>query len=116
MARSAIEAVWRMEAPRLIGGLVRLVRDLDAADAEAQVPFEVPRGDDLEARLPSVLEVVYLVFNEGYAATRGDDWLRAELCQDALRLGRILAQLVPGEAEVHGLSALMELHASRMRA
>jgi RNA polymerase sigma factor (sigma-70 family) len=92
--------------------IVRAKRTL----AEARVPFEVPRGDDLSARLPAVLEVVYLVFNEGYAATRGDDWMRADLCEDALRLGRILAALVPGEAEVHGLVALMELNASRARA
>ena len=84
--------------------------------AEARVPFEVPRGEDLPARLPSVLEVIYLVFNEGYAATRGEDWIRPELCEDALRLGRILAELVPEEAEVHGLVGLMELQASRMRA
>ena len=84
--------------------------------AEAQVPFEVPRGAELAARLPSVLEVIYLIFNEGYAATRGDDWMRMDLCEDALRLGRILASLVPGEAEVHGLVALMELHGSRARA
>ncbi len=84
--------------------------------AEARVPFEVPRGAELAARLPSVLEVIYLIFNEGYAATHGDDWMRLELCEDALRLGRILASLVPGEAEVHGLVALMELHASRARA
>jgi RNA polymerase sigma factor (sigma-70 family) len=84
--------------------------------AEANVPFEVPRGDDLRARLPSVLEVVYLIFNEGYAATAGDDWMRPGLCEDALRLGRILAELVPEQAEVHGLVALMEIQASRTRA
>ncbi len=84
--------------------------------AEARVPFEVPRGEDLSARLPSILEVIYLVFNEGYAATRGEDWMRPELCEDALRLGRILAGLIPEEAEVHGLVGLMELQASRMRA
>ena len=84
--------------------------------AEARVPFEVPRGAELAARLPSVLEVIYLIFNEGYAASHGDDWMRLELCDDALRLGRILACLVSGEAEVHGLVALMELHASRARA
>jgi RNA polymerase sigma factor (sigma-70 family) len=84
--------------------------------AEAQVPFEVPRGADFVARLSSVLEVVYLVFNEGYSATVGDDWMRPALCDDALRLGRILAELVPGEPEVHGLVALMEIQASRMRA
>ena len=92
--------------------IVRAKRTL----AEASVPFEVPRGADLAARLPSVLEVIYLIFNEGYAATQGDDWMRPALCEDALRLGRILAGLVPGEAEVHGLVALMELQASRTRA
>lgn len=92
--------------------IVRAKRTL----AEARVPFEVPRGDELAARLPSVLEVVYLIFNEGYAATRGEEWMRTELCDEALRLGRILAQLVPSEAEAHGLVALMELHASRARA
>ncbi len=84
--------------------------------AEARVAFEVPRGAALAARLSSVLEVVYLVFNEGYAATSGDDWMRPALCEDALRLGRVLAELVPSEAEVHGLVALMELQASRTRA
>jgi predicted RNA polymerase sigma factor len=84
--------------------------------AEARVPFDVPRGAALTARLASVLEVVYLVFNEGYAATAGDDWMRPALLEDALRLGRILAELAPGEAEVHGLVALMELQASRARA
>ena len=84
--------------------------------AEAEVPFEVPRGEELAARLPAVLEVVYLIFNEGYAATAGDDWVRPELCGDALRLGRVLAELVPREPEVHGLVALMEIHASRLAA
>jgi RNA polymerase sigma factor (sigma-70 family) len=84
--------------------------------AEARVPFEVPRGDDRAERLGSVLEVIYLVFNEGYSATAGDDYLRPELCEDALRLGRVLATLAPEEPEVHGLVALMELHASRIRA
>ena len=84
--------------------------------AAANVPFEVPTGADREARLSSVLEVIYLIFNEGYAATAGDDWVRPELCQDALRLGRILAGLTPDEAEVHGLVALMEIQASRLRA
>ena len=83
---------------------------------EARVPFELPRGDDLAGRLSSVLEAIYLIFNEGYAATRGDDWLRPELCEDALRLGRALAALVPDQAEIHGLVALMELSASRFRA
>src|SRR5437773_9953003 len=83
---------------------------------EARVPFEVPRGAELAARLSSVLEVVYLVFNEGYSATAGDDWMRPALCEDALRLGRILAGLMPAEPEVHGLVALMEIQASRSRA
>jgi predicted RNA polymerase sigma factor len=84
--------------------------------SDAQVPFEVPRGDDLVERLSSVLEVIYLIFNEGYAATAGDDWMRPTLCEDALRLGRILAGLTPYEAEVHGLVALMEIQASRIHA
>jgi RNA polymerase sigma-70 factor (ECF subfamily) len=92
--------------------IVRAKRTL----ADAHVPFEVPRRDDRAVRLASVLEVIYLVFNEGYSATAGDDWLRPELCQDALRLGRILAELVPMEPEVHGLAALMEIQASRARA
>jgi RNA polymerase sigma-70 factor (ECF subfamily) len=83
---------------------------------EKGAAFEVPRGPELTARLPSVLEVIYLVFNEGYAATAGEDWVRPGLCEDALRLGRILAGLVPDEPEVHGLVALMELQASRLRA
>jgi len=92
--------------------IVRAKRTL----AAARVPFEVPRGADLAARLSSVLEVIYLVFNEGYAATAGDDWMRPGLCEDALRLGRILAGLVPDEPEVHGLVALMEIQSSRSRA
>jgi RNA polymerase sigma factor (sigma-70 family) len=92
--------------------IVRAKRTL----AAARVPFEMPTGADFTARLASVLEVVYLVFNEGYAATAGESWTRPELCQEALRLGRILAGLTPGEAEVHGLVALMEIQASRMRA
>ncbi|MGE0454574.1 MAG: RNA polymerase sigma factor [Vicinamibacteria bacterium] len=93
----------------------RIVRAKRAL-AEAGVPFEVPRGSDLAARLSSVLEVVYLIFNEGYSATAGDDWMRPALCEDALRLGRVLAGLVPGEPEVHGLAALMEIQASRVHA
>jgi predicted RNA polymerase sigma factor len=92
--------------------IVRAKRTL----AEARVPFEVPRGAELQARLGSVLEVVYLVFNEGYTATAGDDWMRPALCEDALRLGRMLQALVPDAAEVHGLAALMELQASRAAA
>ncbi len=93
----------------------RIVRAKRAL-ADADVPFEVPRGEELDARLESVLEVVYLIFNEGYAATAGDDWMRPALCEDALRLGRILAELAPREPEVHGLVALMEIQASRSRA
>ena len=84
--------------------------------ADAQVPFEVPDGDELAERLESVLEVIYLIFNEGYSATAGDDWLRPELCGEALRLGRILAGLMPQEAEVHGLVAVMEIQSSRLSA
>jgi len=93
----------------------RIVRAKRAL-AEAHVPFEVPRGDELAARLSSVLEVLYLIFNEGYTATAGDDWMRPALCEEALRLGRILAGLTPKEPEVHGLVALMEIQASRSRA
>ena len=93
----------------------RIVRAKRALTKE-QVPFEVPRGADREARLSSVLDVIYLVFNEGYSATAGDEWMRPALCDDALRLGRILAELMPQEPEVHGLVALMEIQASRSRA
>jgi RNA polymerase sigma factor (sigma-70 family) len=93
----------------------RIVRAKRAL-AEARVPFEVPRGGELAVRLASVLEVMYLVFNEGYSATAGEDWVRPGLCEDALRLGRILAELAPAESEVHGLVALMEIQASRLRA
>ncbi len=92
--------------------IVRAKRTL----AESHVPFEVPAGDQLAERLASVLEVVYLVFNEGYSATAGDDWMRPAMCEEALRLGRILAELVPDEPEVHGLVGLMEIQASRSRA
>ena len=92
--------------------IVRAKRTL----AEARVPFEVPGRDELADRLSAVLEVIYLVFNEGYAATAGEHWIRPALCEDALRLGRILAALMPREPEVHGLLALMELQASRLRA
>ena len=107
-----IARAFLVSEPTIAQRIVRAKRTL----AEARVPFEVPRGKALSERLPSVLEVIYLIFNEGYAATRGDDWMRTELCEDAMRLGRILVGLVPGEAEVHGLVALMELHASRARA
>jgi RNA polymerase sigma-70 factor, ECF subfamily len=92
--------------------IVRAKRTLSAA----RVPFEVPERDALGERVASVLEVIYLIFNEGYAATAGDDWMRPELIEEALRLGRILAELLPAEPEVHGLVAMMELHASRSRA
>src|SRR5207244_2984642 len=92
--------------------IVRAKRTL----SEAHVPFELPRGAELSARLSTVLKVIYLVFNEGYSATAGDDWVRPALCEDALRLGRILAGLMPTEPEVHGLVALMEIQASRLRA
>jgi RNA polymerase sigma-70 factor, ECF subfamily len=92
--------------------IVRAKRTL----SDAHVPFEVPRGDEFTARLSSVLQVIYLVFNEGYSATAGDDWMRPALCEDALRLGRILVGLVPNESEAYGLVALMEIQASRSRA
>jgi len=117
---------------RLIGGLTtaEIARAFLASEAtiaqrivrakrtltEARVPFEMPRGADRAVRLGSVLEVLYLIFNEGYCATAGDDWLRPSLCEDALRMGRIVATLMPGEAEVHGLVALLEIQASRVHA
>ena len=107
-----IARAFLVPVPTLAQRIVRAKRTL----REARVPFEVPRGDELAARLHSVLEVIYLIFNEGYSATAGDDWVRPALCEDALRLGRILAELAPEEPEVHGLVALMELQASRLRA
>lgn len=107
-----IARAFLVPEPTIAQRIVRAKRTL----AEARVAFEVPRGSELTARLSSVLEVLYLIFNEGYSATSGDDWMRPELCEDALRLGRILAELAPQEAEVHGLVALMELQASRSRA
>ena len=98
--------------PTIAQRIVRAKRQL----SESGVPFEVPRGAELAARLSSVLEVVYLIFNEGYSATAGEDWMRPGLCEDALRLGRILAALAPSEPEVHGLVALMEIQASRSAA
>jgi RNA polymerase sigma factor (sigma-70 family) len=98
--------------PTIAQRIVRAKRTL----AEARVPFEVPRADELPARLTSVLGVIYLIFNEGYSATAGDDWMRPALCDEALRLVRIVAELVPDEAEAHGLAALLELQASRSRA
>jgi RNA polymerase sigma factor (sigma-70 family) len=109
---SEIARAFLVPEPTIAQRIVRAKRAL----AEARVPFEVPRGAELSARLSSVMEVVYLVFNEGYSATAGEDWMRPALCEDALRLGRILAGLLPKEPEVHGLVALMEIQASRLRA
>jgi predicted RNA polymerase sigma factor len=107
-----IARAFLVSEPAVAQRIVRAKRALQ----DAHVPFEVPRGAERAARLSSVLEVIYLIFNEGYAATAGDDWLRPALCEDALRLGRILAELTPTEPEVHGLVALMEIQASRSRA
>jgi len=107
-----IARAFLVAEPTIAQRIVRAKRTL----SEAHVPFEVPRGEEFTARLESVLQVLYLVFNEGYSATAGDDWMRPQLCEDALRLGRILVGLVPNEAEVHGLVALMEIQASRSRA
>jgi len=107
-----IARAYLVPEPTIAQRIVRAKRTLTAA----RVPFEVPQGAELASRLSSVLQVIYLVFNEGYSATAGDDWMRAGLCEDALRLGRILAELAPKEPEVHGLIALMEIQASRSRA
>ena len=112
LSTTEIARAYLVPESTLAQRIVRAKRTL----ADAQVPFEVPSGPDLAGRLASVLEVVYLIFNEGYSATAGDDWMRPELCADALRLGRILATLAPQEPEVHGLVALMEIQASRSRA
>ncbi len=107
-----IASAFLVPEPTIAQRITRAKRTL----AEANVPFDVPTGADRQARLESVLEVIYLVFNEGYSATAGDEWVRPELCQDALRLGRVLAGLTPAEPEVHGLVALMEIQASRLHA
>jgi RNA polymerase sigma factor (sigma-70 family) len=107
-----IARAFLVPVPTIAQRIVRAKRTL----AEAHVPFEVPRGPELTARVSSVLEVIYLIFNEGYSATAGDDWMRPNLCEEALRLGRIVAELAPLEPEVHGLVALMEIQASRTRA
>jgi RNA polymerase sigma factor (sigma-70 family) len=107
-----IARAFLVPEPTIAQRIVRAKRTL----AEKRVPFEIPRGVELAARLSSVLEVIYLIFNEGYSATAGDDWMRPALCEDALRLGRILAELAPQESEVHGLVALMEIQASRATA
>ncbi|HEY2117662.1 MAG TPA: RNA polymerase sigma factor [Candidatus Acidoferrum sp.] len=107
-----IARAFLVPEPTVAQRIVRAKRTL----AEARVPFEVPRGSERASRLSSVLEVIYLVFNEGYTATAGADWMRPALCEDALRLGRILAELTPNDPEVHGLVALMEIQSSRSRA
>jgi RNA polymerase sigma factor (sigma-70 family) len=112
LSTDEIARAFLVPEPTVAQRIVRAKRTL----AEARVPFEVPRGDALAERLSSVLEVVYLIFNEGYSATKGDDWVRPALCEEALRLGRILAELAPAEPEVHGLVALMEIQASRLAA
>jgi RNA polymerase sigma factor (sigma-70 family) len=112
LATDEIARAFLVPEPTISQRIVRAKRTL----AEAHVPFEVPRGDEFRARLSSVLQVIYLIFNEGYSATAGDDWMRPALCDDALRLGRILTGLVPNEPEVHGLVSLMEIQASRSRA
>ena len=112
LSTAEIARAFLVSEPTIAQRIVRAKRTL----SEARVPFEVPRGPELSTRLSSVLEVVYLIFNEGYAATAGDDWMRPSLCEDALRLGRILAAIAPDEPEVHGLVALMEIQASRAAA
>ena len=107
-----IARAFLVPEPTIAQRIVRAKKTL----SEAKIPFEVPRGDELQARLSSVLGVIYLVFNEGYSATAGDAWTRPALCEEALRLGRILAGLAPHESEVHGLVSLMEIQASRLRA
>jgi RNA polymerase sigma-70 factor, ECF subfamily len=112
LSTDEIARAFLVPEPTIAQRIVRAKRSL----TEAAVPFEVPRGSELATRLSSVLEVIYLVFNEGYSATAGDDWMRPGLCEDALRLGRILAELARDEPEVHGLVALMEIQASRSAA
>ena len=112
LTTAEIARAFLVAEPTVAQRIVRAKRTL----AEARVPFEVPSGGELDQRLSSVLEVIYLIFNEGYSATAGDDWMRPALCEDALRLGRILAELAREEPEVHGLVALMEIQASRLPA
>ena len=112
LTTTEIARAYLVGEPTIAQRIVRAKRTL----ARAQVPFEVPIPEERPARMDSVLEVIYLIFNEGYSATAGDDWMRPALCEDAVRLGRILAQLTPDEPEVHGLVALMEIQASRVRA
>ena len=112
LSTDEIARAFLVPEPTIAQRIVRAKRQL----ADSRVPFEVPRGAELAVRLASVLEVVYLIFNEGYSATAGEDWMRPGLCDDALRLGRILAELAPSEPEVHGLVAIMEIQASRAKA
>jgi RNA polymerase sigma factor (sigma-70 family) len=112
LTTAEIARAFLVPEPTIAQRIVRAKRTL----SEAGVPFEIPRGEELRRRLSSVLEVIYLVFNEGYSATAGSDWMRPALCEEALRIGRILAALAPGESEAHGLVALMEIQASRIRA
>jgi RNA polymerase sigma factor (sigma-70 family) len=112
LTTAEIARAFLVPEPTIAQRIVRAKRAL----SEAAVPFEIPRGEELRRRLSSVLEVIYLVFNEGYSATAGSDWMRPALCEEALRIGRILAALAPGESEVQGLVALMEIQASRIRA
>jgi RNA polymerase sigma-70 factor, ECF subfamily len=112
LTTAEIARAFLVPEPTIAQRIVRAKRTL----ADEQVPFEIPRRDELTVRLSSVLEVIYLVFNEGYSATAGEHWMRPALCEEALRLGRVLAELAPHEAEVHGLVALMEIQASRLRA
>jgi RNA polymerase sigma factor (sigma-70 family) len=112
LSTEEIARAFLVPEPTVSQRIVRAKRSL----TEARVPFEVPQGNELADRIPAVLEVIYLIFNEGYAATRGDHWTRPGLCEDAIRLGRVLAELVPLDTEVHGLVALMELQASRLAA
>jgi RNA polymerase sigma factor (sigma-70 family) len=112
LSTEQVARAFLVSAPTMAARVTRAKQAL----ADARVPFEVPVGAELEARLASVLEVVYLIFNEGYAATSGDSWTRTDLCEEAMRLGRMLAALVPDEPEVHGLVALMEIQASRIPA
>jgi RNA polymerase sigma factor (sigma-70 family) len=112
LSTEEIARAFLVAEPTIAQRIVRAKR----AISEARIPFEIPRGPELTARLSSVLEVLYLIFNEGYTATRGDDWMRPGLCEDALRLGRMLTELLPREPEAHGLVALMEIQASRTKA
>src|SRR5262249_10200418 len=107
-----IARAFLQSEPTIAQRIVRAKRTL----AEKHIPFEIPRGSELNERLASVLEVIYLTFNEGYLATQGEDWMRPQLCEEAVRLGRILCGLMPEEAEVFGLTALMEIQASRIAA